>query len=100
MTRIIIDHDQIRTAGELAHTASRVAHEAQPYNQDTTMFKSLERLATRMADASLRCLEESMIGDPASKEPDPADQPKLDAPTEGTEPTGTLLTPTDNAPAE
>lgn len=100
MTRIITDHDQILSSFKLAFSAARVAHEAQPYSQDTPMYKSLEKLATRMADASLRCLEESMIGDPASKEPDPAEQPKPGAPTEGTEPTGTLLTPTDNAPAE
>lgn len=100
MSHVIALPEQLNVSMNLAVTAARVAHEAQPYNQDTAMFKSLEMLATRLAEVSLRCLEESMIGDPASKEPDPAEQPKPDAPTEGTEPTGTLLTPTDNAPAE
>jgi len=100
MPHVIALPEQLVGAMNLASTAAQVAHQAQPYNQNTIIYQSLQKLTVAFTDASLRCLEESMIGDPASKEPDPAELPKPEAPTEGTEPTGTLLTPTDNAPAE
>lgn len=65
----------LNQAQTLAQTSGRLAQDAQPYAQSTDTFASLNKLSKAFGDAALYLLEDGLLGDPASKEPDPSTAP-------------------------
>lgn len=57
---IVKDSVTLQYARDLALTAANVAHEAQPYPQESPVFKGLADLSNAFSSASLRLLEASI----------------------------------------
>lgn len=57
---IVINSVTLQYASDLAQTAANVAHEAQPYPQESPVFKGLADLSNAFSSASLRLLEASI----------------------------------------
>jgi len=71
---LVRDTSALLHAQSLAHTAASIAHEAQPYPQDSSVFKGLADLTNAMSAAALRCLTAAMEPEaqqaaPATEEP-------------------------------
>lgn len=76
---IIKDTAALMQAQDLARTAAAVAHEAQPYPQDTDVFKGLAALSNAMSAAALQCLLSALSQPESSAQPE---APKGEEPPE------------------